>query len=113
MAEVPWASSRREFLQYCPNNLLYWEMLRFTCQQGLCQFDFGRSTQDTGTYRFKKQWGSVPRPLYWQYYLPRGSRPPDPTHASLKSRILVGVWKKLPLGVANAVGPRIRGHISA
>lgn len=112
-AEVPWASSRREFLQYCPNNLLYWEMLRFTCQQGLGRFDFGRSTLGTGTYRFKKQWGSEPRPLYWQYYLPQGAPPPDPSHTGLASRILVSMWKRLPLGLANTVGPRIRGHISA
>jgi len=112
-AEVPWASSRREFLQHCPNNLLYWEMIRYACRQGLQKFDFGRSTQGTGTYRFKKQWGSVPNPLYWQYFLPRDARAPDPTRGGLKSRILVSVWRKLPLGVANAVGPRLRGHISA
>ena len=112
-AEVPWASSRREFFKYCPNNLLYWEMIRYTCEQGLARFDFGRSSEGTGTYRFKKQWGSEPTPLYWQYYLPQGATPPDPSHAGLASRLLVGMWKKLPLGVANAIGPRIRGHISA
>ena len=112
-AEVPWASSKREFLRDCPNNLLYWEILRYACEQGIREFDFGRSTKDSGTYRFKKQWGAIEKPLYWQYYLPKGSQLPDFTHVSLKSRILIGMWKKLPLKVANALGPRIRGNISA
>jgi FemAB-related protein (PEP-CTERM system-associated) len=48
-AEVPWASSKREYFQHCPNNLLYWEMIKYTCEQRFKYFDFGRSTKDSGT----------------------------------------------------------------
>ena len=112
-AEVPWASCRREFFRDCPNNILYWEILRFACEQGLQKFDFGRSTKDSGTYHFKKQWGAIEQPLYWQYYLQEGTQPPDTTHTSLKSRAMVGMWQKLPLKIANTLGPKIRGNISA
>jgi hypothetical protein len=28
-------------------------------------FDFGRSTMNEGTYKFKKQWGCEPTQLHW------------------------------------------------
>jgi len=112
-AEVPWASSKREYFQYCPNNLLYWEIIKYCCERGFKTFDFGRSTKGSGTYRFKKQWGAQEKQLYWQYYLPEGSKLPDVTHTGLKSRIMVGLWKRMPLRLANLLGPKIRGRISA
>ena len=56
---VPWASSLREYFSLRPNNLLYWEMIRWGCKNGYQRFDFGRSSPDSGTYRFKKQWGAT------------------------------------------------------
>ena len=113
LAEVPWASSKREYFQYCPNNLLYWEVLKHACALGLGEFDFGRSSKESGTYRFKEQWGAKPRPLYWQYALPERSSAPDPSHTGAKARLMVRVWQSLPLPLANALGPRVRGRISA
>jgi len=113
LAEVPWASSRREFFSMCPNNLLYWEILRDCCTRGIAEFDFGRSTRASGTFRFKEQWGAEPRPLYWQFQLPADVPAPDPTHTSLKARLMVRMWQKLPLQVANRLGPLVRGRISA
>jgi FemAB-related protein (PEP-CTERM system-associated) len=112
-ATVPWASSKREYFQYCPNNLLYWEVIKYACEQGFKYFDFGRSTKDSGTYRFKKQWGAEPKQLYWQYYLPAGVQVPEITHNSLKDRFIIGMWKRLPLQVTKILGPRIRQNISA
>jgi len=112
-AEVPWASSKREYLQYCPNNLLYWEMIKYACEQGFKYFDFGRSTKDSGTYRFKKQWGAESKQIYWQYYLSDGVQIPESNHTSLKERFMIGIWKRLPLRVTKSLGPRIRKNISA
>lgn len=112
-AEVPWASSKREYFQYCPNNLLYWEMIKYACEQGFKYFDFGRSTKDSGTYRFKKQWGAEPKQLYWQYYLPTGAQMPEVDHTSLKESFMIGIWKRLPLRLTKALGPKIRKNISA
>jgi FemAB-related protein (PEP-CTERM system-associated) len=112
-AEVPWASSKREYLQYCPNNLLYWEIIKYACEQEFKYFDFGRSTKDSGTYHFKKQWGAESKQLYWQYYLPTGAQIPEATHTSLKEHFMIGIWKRLPLRVTKILGPRIRKNISA
>ena len=113
LAEVPWASSRREFRALCPNNLLYWSVLKHACEQGMRAFDFGRSTRDSGTFKFKEQWGAKPEPLYWNYLLAADAQAPDATHSSTKARMMVEAWKRLPLWLANALGPRVRGRISA
>ena len=62
---IPWASALREYNRLNPNMLLYWTFLEFAADNGHRYFDFGRSTPSEGTYRFKQQWGALPKPLYW------------------------------------------------
>ena len=62
---VPWASSLRRFNRFNPNMMLYWGFLEYASDNGYKQFDFGRSTPNEGTFRFKKQWGALPHPLHW------------------------------------------------
>lgn len=107
MVEVPWASSLKEYRSQCPNMLLYWEMLRATVADGHKTFDFGRSTPDEGTFHFKRQWGAEPRPLCWEYWLPAGQSLPDQSPKNAKFAAAISMWQKLPLGVANAIGPHI------
>jgi len=106
-AVVPCASSLRSHFALCPNHLLYWTAIRTACEAGCEAFDFGRSTPGSGTYRFKRQWGSDERPCYWHYALLRGGEMPDLRTENKKMRALVGAWKHLPLPVANLIGPRI------
>src|SRR5205807_76154 len=56
--EMTWASSLREFNPIAPNMLLYWKFMERCGQQGVRVFNFGRCTPDSGTHRFKRQWGS-------------------------------------------------------
>ena len=105
--EIPWASSLREFSRLSPNMLLYWGALRFGCEAGYKVFDFGRSTPGEGTYRFKEQWGAKPVPLYWHYWLRGEAGLPELNPSNRKYAAAIALWKRLPLAVANAVGPRI------
>jgi hypothetical protein len=57
--------------------LLYSAVLEFACREGFKEFDFGRSSVDSGTYRFKLQWGAHPRQLYWYYWLAGGRSIPE------------------------------------
>jgi len=109
--EVPWASSVRDYRELCPNNLLYWEAIRFALGIGARVFDFGRSTPGEGTYAFKKQWGAEPRQLYWQYLLLHGKPLPQLSPANSKYRAAISVWQKLPLCVTNLLGPAIVRNI--
>ncbi|WP_298435874.1 FemAB family XrtA/PEP-CTERM system-associated protein [Geobacter sp.] len=109
--EVPWASSISDYREMCPNNLLYWEAIRFAIGHGSTIFDFGRSTPGEGTFRFKKQWGARPVQLYWQYLLGQGKDVPELNPRNPKYRLAVKVWQKLPLAVTNALGPLIVRNI--
>ena len=102
--EIPWASSLRKYNRMSPNMLLYWQAIKTACLDSNSSFDFGRSSPDAGTYRFKQQWGSVPRPLYWYYDLHKGEVP-EVNPNSPKYSGLVACWRRLPLPVANLIGP--------
>ena len=105
--EIPWASSVRDFNALCPNHLLYWSILEGAAASGRSTFDFGRSTPDEGTYKFKEQWGAEPVPLCWEYGLLAGGELPNSSPTNPKFRLAISMWKKLPLSVANRVGPMI------
>jgi FemAB-related protein (PEP-CTERM system-associated) len=106
VSEVPSASSLKQYNDLCGNMLLYWELLRRSIARGQSMFDFGRSTPESGTYQFKKQWGASPQPAEWQYHVLRGSelemRPENP-----KYRRLIRVWQQLPVFVSRQFGPPI------
>jgi len=84
---------------------MYWELMRHSAQQGYNLFDFGRSKAGTGPYSFKKNFGFEPQPLPYEYYLVTSSAVPDVNPLNPKYRLMINVWSKLPLSVANRVGP--------
>jgi serine/alanine adding enzyme len=107
LMEIPWASTLRTVNALNMNMLLYWEVLNFCIARGYPFFDFGRSTRDSGTFRFKKQWGAEPLQHYWQYWLPDGGELPALKPDSPKFRLLIACWRKLPLFVTKLIGPPI------
>jgi FemAB-related protein (PEP-CTERM system-associated) len=107
MVEIPWASSIREYNNLCPNHLLYWHAIETAIADGCDVFDFGRSTPDEGTYKFKEQWGAEPVPLHWEYCLVGASSVPDQSPKNPKFQLAIETWKRLPLWLANAAGPHI------
>jgi FemAB-related protein (PEP-CTERM system-associated) len=111
MMEVPWASSLREFNPLCANVRLYWEMLQLAIEEGCTAFDFGRSTPNEGTYRFKEQWGATPVPLVWEYWMAEGRPLPDLSPKNPKYDAAISAWQKLPLGVTRWLGPHIVRNI--
>jgi predicted N-acyltransferase len=108
-AEIPWAACRADAKPLGFNMKLYWEALVAVLERGCTVFDFGRSTIDSGTYVFKKQWGARPIQLYWH----RWERDPvqadamSPLSAGRRMRYASMVWRHLPLGIANALGPLV------
>lgn len=102
--EVTWAGSSREHTRLAPNMLLYWGMMEEAVRRGMRVFNFGRCTPDSGTHRFKRQWGTEDHPLPWLQWSPAGlSSPPDPD--SPKYRMAIEVWRRLPVPVTNLLGP--------
>jgi serine/alanine adding enzyme len=103
----PWASSLREFRSLSPNTLLYWTMIDRAVADGATLFDFGRSSPGGGTHQFKEQWGAQGSPMYWEYVLLSRTEPPDHGPSNPRFDRAIALWKRLPLTVANTVGPWI------
>ena len=87
------------------NDFKYWELMRRSCARGLKLFDYGRSKQGTGSYAFKKNWGFEPQPLHYEYQLYKRDAIPQNNPANAKYKLLIETWRRLPIGVANWLGP--------
>jgi FemAB-related protein (PEP-CTERM system-associated) len=106
VTEVPTASHLREFNPTNCNMFMYRHLLDRAVERKQAVFDFGRSTTDGPTFKFKKQWGAEPHPATWQYYVRKGSvgemRPDNP-----KYKRAIRMWQRLPVRLTQYLGPAI------
>ena len=111
---IPWASTLAEYNKLSPNMLLYWSVLKCSIENGCKQFDFGRSTYNEGTFKFKQQWGAAPVLLNWRTDASENTTEPLATNAKTGTlrRLMESTWRKMPLSVANFIGPKMRKYIS-
>ncbi len=89
------------------NDFKYWELMRRACAKGVRIFDYGRSKHGTGPFSFKKNWGFEPTPLHYQYRLFKRDSIPQNNPSNAKYRLFIEAWRKMPIGVANWLGPHI------
>jgi FemAB-related protein (PEP-CTERM system-associated) len=89
------------------NDFKYWELMRRACERGCRVFDYGRSKIGTGPYSFKKNWGFEPQPLSYEYRLYKRDAVPQNNPMNPKYRAFIALWRRLPLPVANTLGPYI------
>jgi FemAB-related protein (PEP-CTERM system-associated) len=106
ITQVPSAACLRSANPTNANMGLYHALLRRAIERGASRFDFGRSSPDSGTFRFKRQWGAEPEPVVWQQMPLHGStmaaRPDNP-----KYRSRIEAWRRLPVWVTRLIGPPI------
>ncbi|MFL0356469.1 FemAB family XrtA/PEP-CTERM system-associated protein [Erythrobacter sp. GH1-10] len=89
------------------NERMYYELMLHARRKGMERFDFGRSKTGSGPYHFKKNWGFEPVPMTYGTWTAPGARTRDVDPTSEVYSRKIAVWKKLPLPVANIVGPWI------
>lgn len=89
------------------NDFMYWELMRRSTDEGVGVFDYGRSKRGTGAFSFKKNWGFEPVPLPYRYSMVRDKEIPDLNPLNPKYKLAIEGWKRLPLPVADAIGPWI------
>jgi FemAB-related protein (PEP-CTERM system-associated) len=111
-ASIPWASSLKQYNSLCPNNLAYWTTIEYVAGQGYKCFDFGRSSVNSGTYHFKRQWGAAPVQIYWQTLAPNGNTPTSLSADDFKLKFAMEMWKRLPVAVTAVLGPAVRKYIT-
>lgn len=108
--EMTWASSLRSHGRMAPNMLLYWAFMEHAIENGCRTFNFGRCTPGGGTHRFKLQWGGRDEPLHWYHHAAgRRTKTPSPDDGSYAWG--PRIWSRLPLAVANRLGPAIVKNI--
>lgn len=105
--ELPWsgslASSRKKYSAV----FLFWSVLEWALQNGFRKVDFGRSTRGGGTWEFKRHFCPVEQELHWSYWLAPGETVPELHADNPKFRLATRMWQRLPLSLANVLGPRI------
>ena len=89
------------------NDFKYWELMRDSCARGCRVFDYGRSKRGTGSFDFKKNWGFEPQPLHYEYLLINAERVAEHNPLNPKYRLFIKLWQRMPLPLANLIGPHI------
>ena len=90
------------------NDFMYWEVMRRAgAERGARLFDFGRSKAGTGAKEFKEHWGFEAQPLHYAYQLKPGATLPEHNPNNPKYRMMIALWRRLPLPIANLLGPPI------
>jgi FemAB-related protein (PEP-CTERM system-associated) len=102
-----YAGDTADARDFSANDFKYWELMRRACERGVRIFDYGRSKQGTGSFDFKKNWGFQPAPLSYEYRLLKRDSVPQNNPLNPKYRAVIGLWRKLPIRVANAIGPML------
>ena len=87
------------------NDAMYFALLRHARAKGCIRFDFGRSKAGTGPAAFKKNWGFTPEPLRYAKRAMDGAAIREINPLDPKYQAKIAAWKKLPLPVANLIGP--------
>jgi len=104
--EMTWSGARRETRGVGSNMLLYCAFMEHMIARGVTAFNFGRCTPGSGTHTFKRQWGGRDVALPWCQFGRHGHvatpSPQDPAF-SWGPRL----WRRLPLPIANLLGPRL------
>jgi CelD/BcsL family acetyltransferase involved in cellulose biosynthesis len=106
-----YGASDERFLRLGPNDLLLWQGVRWACERGFRTLDLGRTARDNeGLNAFKAGWSAVSEPLTYYYYPARAGLAATAEH-SLRYRLLTGVWRRLPLPLAGALGGALYRHL--
>ena len=102
-----WGGGVRQARRLRANDRMYYELMRHARRRGCSHFDFGRSKMGSGAYDFKRNWGFEPEPLSYACWTAPGTEARDADPTSAKHALQIAVWRRLPLALANRMGPLI------
>lgn len=102
-----WGGGTHAARKWRANDMMYYALMLHARSRGCSAFDFGRSKFGTGAFAFKKNWGFEPEPLAYAARTADGQAAREINPLSPKYRLQIAVWQRLPLSVANRIGPWI------
>jgi FemAB-related protein (PEP-CTERM system-associated) len=106
-----YAGAGAQARQLGANDFMYWRLMRRAVERGYTVFDFGRSKIGTGPYHFKCNWGFAPLPVVHEFRQRKAGPLPEINPLNPKYRLFIAAWKRLPLGLANLLGPYVVRNI--
>ena len=102
-----WGGGTREARRWRANDLVYYEVMLRAIARGFARADFGRSKLGTGPHARKRIWDFQETPLTYAVRTMDGAAPRQVNPLDPKYRLKVAAWQRLPLWLANRVGPVI------
>lgn len=102
-----WGGGTAASRTFSATELMYYQVMCDAARRGCTTFDFGRSKVGAGSYSFKENWGFEPRPLVYAVRTAVGGKPREVNPLAPKYRLQVAAWQRLPLWLANRLGPKI------
>ncbi len=93
------------------NDFMYFQLMQIAHQKGMSHFDFGRSKNDSGSYKYKKHWGMDEHPLHYRVALVKSKALPNLSPNNPKYKYFIKVWQKLPLSLSQKVGPLLSKYL--
>ncbi len=102
-----WGGGTSEARALRGNDLVWFEAMREAIQRGFTIADFGRSKVGTGPWARKRNWGFAEREIAYSVRTASGQAPREINPLSPRYRLQVAAWQKLPLGLANRLGPHL------
>ena len=107
-----YAGSLVQYRGLAPNDFMYWQLMKYGCENGCGIFNFGRSKKETGSFHFKRHWNFEPKPLHYQYYLNKIDELPNLSPANPKYQRRIKLWQKLPFVATKILGPPIARYLA-
>ncbi len=91
------------------NYLLFWDAIRWGCENGFGWLDFGRSDIDNvGLRSFKQRWGAAETPLTYSYFPASARQPLSPKITSFMHFVI----RNSPLWVCSTTGNLLYRHLA-
>jgi FemAB-related protein (PEP-CTERM system-associated) len=92
-------------------DFMYYQVMCSAREKGCTSFDFGRSKNDSGPYKYKKNWGMDPQPLHYYYHLVKATELPNLSPNNPKYKMFINLWQKLPLKLSQLLGPFLSKYL--
>lgn len=105
----PFAGTIRKYNNLSINNVLYWKIIEFACNNGFSYWDMGRSPIGSGAEKYKLSWGAEQKQLYYYYLVRKKCNIPDNNSKYMK--FAIQAWKFVPLPIANILGHKFIRNI--
>ncbi|MEW5896857.1 MAG: GNAT family N-acetyltransferase [Nanoarchaeota archaeon] len=94
------------YREFRPSDAMHWKFIQWACQKGYKYFDFGRVREESGQFEYKRKWGPELLELPSYFLLWKNKEVPfvDPD----SHKLLVKVWRTLPLWFTARIGMKLR-----